>query len=349
MIISIAILAKVAMFSGIAGIAAGILHDADKTAKEQCATEAENATREAYKGVIEEAEANLETYSRILDREKREKAQRIAAWEKDTKWKGRKWTVNDDAKKALRAIEIDPYRTENRMYSEVKEQSKVALGASKRALAYDTAKRNRDKSIKEIEAEFRKTCDMLSLYATDPTMASQVSVLRAAADKKRADALENINATFDEIESKYKAKQAEWDEKVLEAKTRREEMLIRERDRINGEKDKQLSALESERIAAIRSIEQDIEANRTPEERRIAMSYEDSSDMVEAAKKDENLIAAHYFAEMTLTDKLVSYFKAKQTPTGAIVAFGMLPIAGLLFAGWKWVVFLAGIVKGVSA
>lgn len=346
MIISITMLAGVAMFSG---IAAGILHDADKTAKEQCAAEAENATREAYKGVLEEAEANLETYSHILNREKREKERRVAAWEKDTKWKGRKWAVNDDAKKALRAIEIDPDSAENRMYAEVKEQSKIALGASKRALAYDTAKRNRDKSIKEIESEFRRTCDMLSLYATDPTMASQVSVLRAAADKKRAEALEKANTAFDEIESKYKAKQAEWDEKVLEAKTRREEMLIRERDRINGEKDKQLSALESERITAIRSIEQDIEANRTPEERRIAMSYEDASDMVKAAKKDENLIAAHHFAEMTLADKLVSYFKAKQTPTGAIVVFGMLPIAGLLFAGWKWIVFLAGIVKGVGA
>lgn len=346
MIISITMLAGVAMFSG---VAAGILHNADKTAKEQCAAEAENATREAYQGALEEAEANLETYSHILNREKREKERRVAAWEKDTKWKGRKWTVNDDAKKALRAIEIDPDSAENRMYAEVKEQAKVALGASKRALAYDTAKRNRDKSIKEIEAEFRKTCDMLSLYATDPTMASQVSVLRAAADKKRADALEKANAVFDEIESKYKAKQAEWDERVLEAKTRREEMLIRERDRINDEKDKQLSALESERIAAIRSIEQDIEANRTPEERRIAMSYEDSSDVVETAKKNEMLTAANYFADMTLTDKLVSYFKAKQTPIVAIVALGMLPIAGLLFAGWKWVVFLAGIVKGVSA
>lgn len=216
MIISISMLAGVAMFSG---IAAGILHDADKTAKERCAAEAENVTREAYQGTLEEAEANLETYSRILDREKKEKAQRIAAWEKDTKWKGRKWSVNDDTKKALRAIEIDPDSAENRLYTEVKEQSKIALGASKRALAYDTAKRNRDKSVKDIESEFRKTCDMLSLYATDPTMASQVSVLRAAADKKRADALEKANAVFDEIESKYKAKQAEWDEKILDRKS----------------------------------------------------------------------------------------------------------------------------------
>lgn len=346
MIISISMLAGVAMFSG---IAAGILHDADKTAKERCAAEAENATREAYQGTLEEAEANLETYSRILDREKKEKAQRIAAWEKDTKWKGRKWSINDDTKKALRAIEIDPDSAENRLYTEVKEQSKIALGASKRALAYDTAKRNRDKSVKDIESEFRKTCDMLSLYATDPTMASQVSVLRAAADKKRADALEKANAVFDEIESKYKAKQAEWDEKILEAKTRREEMLIREQDRINGEKDKKLDDLERERTAAIRDIEKDIEAKRTPEEQRIVRSYTDASDLVKTAKKDEMLTAAHYFADMTLTDKLVSYFKEKRTPTSTVIVLGMLPIAGLLFAGWKWVVFLAGIVKGMIA
>ena len=346
MIISITMLAGVAMFSG---IAAGILHDADKTAKEQCAAEAENATREAYQGALEEAEANLDTYYRILDREKKEKAQRITAWEKDTKWKGRKWTVNDDAKKALRAIEIDPDSTENRMYAEVKEQAKVALGASKRALAYDTAKRNRDKSIKDIESEFKKTCDMLSLYATDPAMASQVSVLRAAADKKRADALEKANAAFDEIESKYKAKQAEWDEKVLEAKTRREEMLTRERDRINSKKELQLDELEVERIAAIRDIEKDLEAKRTPEEQRVVRSYVDASDTVETAKKDEMLTAAHYFADMTLTDKLVSYFKNKKTPTSTVIMLGMLPIAGLLFAGWKWVAFLVGIVKGMSA
>lgn len=324
---------------------ASIKYKANKAAKENCRKEAHDELYNREGSLIQMAEEEIQEYHNIGKSEEKAFERELQGWDKGTKYKGQVYSINEEAKKAIRMLEIDPDNAENKHLAEVKEKARNALAASKKALGYAQAEKERDRIVKEAKAKYEKKAAMLNNYAGDEALSANAANLRFAAEKERDEAIERANTAFNAKKEKFEAKQAEWEERILEAKTVREEMLAEGRKHILEMKTRKLDDLNAKRNNARESIRRMIVERRTDHENYILDRYEENKKLLADSGKAEDEAYTKKYAALTVTDKLASYFTGKNIGMGTVLAFGLTPVIGLGLIAWQYLQFLRGVTQ----
>lgn len=284
-----------------------------------------------------------------------EKAEQIAvndivtSWEKESHYRRTAKDIQKDADKAIRMLEIDPDSPENKRLIDLEDKRKAALAASKKALGLTRAENDRDKAIREANEKYEKQIAYLNQGAeAGSELASITTNLRFAAEKDRDKSISEANKRYENLKSKYDSKVSEWDEKVLEAKTVREEMLAAGRQRILEQRDARMNSLKRTRNEAVRNARDTVAGNRSEEQNNILERYEDNVKMVKGFDQKVKDKAKELYDGTTVDKRFACYFIQNKVKPGTVIGFAVMPLIGLGLAAWKYVEFVWKIIHWMN-
>ena len=284
-----------------------------------------------------------------------EKAEQIAVndivtrWEKENRYRSDVKNIQKDADKAIRMLEIDPDSPENKRLIDLEDKRKAALAASKKALGLTRAENERDKAIREANEKYEKQITYLNQGAeAGSELASITSNLRFAAEKDRDKTIADANKKYEGLKSKYDSKVSEWDEKVLEAKTVREEMLAAGRKRILEQRDARMNSLKKTRNEVVLNARDTVVGNRSEEQNDILERYEDNVKIVNSFDQKVKDKAKELYDGTTTDKRFACYFIQKKISVGTVVGVAAMPLIGLGLAAWKYIEFIMKIVHWMN-
>lgn len=273
----------------------------------------------------------------------------VTEWEKENRYRRSIKDIQNDADKAIRMLEIDPDNPENKRLIDLEDKRKAALAASKKALGLTKAEHDRDKAIREANEKYEKQVTYLNQGAeAGSELASIASNLRFAAEKDRDKAIADANKKYESLKSKYDSKVSEWDERVLEAKTVREEMLAAGRKRILEQRDTRMNSLKKTRNEAVRSARETVTGNRSAEQNDILERYEDNVKIVNGFDQKVKDKAKELYDGTTTDKRFACYFIQKKVSIGTVVGVAAMPLIGLGLAAWKYIEFVMKIIHWMN-
>ena len=320
-----------------------IKDEADRAAKKASKDE---AAEQLDGPAIELAKEELKACADIRKAEKESLSDKIEAWEKEHKYRRGIKNVMADADREIRMLEINPDATENRQLVEVEERRKVALAASKKALGLAKAEKDRDKAVQEAKDKYEKQILQLNaLSGGDNDLANIAGTLRYAAEKDRDKAVSEANKQFEAIKKKYDAKAEEWDEKVLNAKTVREEMLAEGRKHILARRDSRISALRKEHSEAENELREEIVSGRSEDEVYIFSRENSNRRLLDNWNKNLTATASDIYKSKTVVDKIGAFLMLKKMKPSTVLFVGCTPFVGIGLIAWEYWKFLYGIIK----
>lgn len=308
----------------------------------------EASQQAADRGMCDEYKTAVLQWSlrdKVLKTEKAALKEHMKDWELQYDRDGEIAQINAEAGKQLKKLETDPSLVENKHLIEVETKAKEALAASKKALGYDKAKKAMDDTIKKATDKYEKTEKLLSANAnSDESLTEVATAMKHAAEKTKNETIEAAKKTFGEIEEKYNAKVSEWDDKILEAKTVREEMLAEGRKRILKEKEKAMERLNNARNHEREKETQRLIDNRTAEEQQAVDRYASNLRYIHEHNRDVEADAVSIYRSMSMADKVSRYLKRKKVSVGSFLIAASIPVVGGGLLIWDYICFVADVV-----
>lgn len=319
-----------------------IMCRSDKAAR---AASKEEAKEQLDGPAIKLARDEVKACEDILNSEQRTIDERVESWEKQNKYRWAAKNIQKEADKQIRMMEIDPDNTENRRLIELQDKQKDALASSKKALGLAKAEKDRDRAIAAATEKYEKQAAILSASSGDAELNGIASVLRSAAEKDKDNAIKEANKRYDALKAKYDAKVEEWEEKILNAKTVREETLAEGRRKILAIRDARISDLRKQHSDAISNIRNDVVNARSDEETDIIDRCDSNQKLIDSWGKNIDKTADDIYKSKSRIEKVSAFLAKNKITPGMVLAIGCTPFVGISLIAWEYGKFLIGIVK----
>lgn len=319
-----------------------IMAKSDKAAR---AKSKEEAKEQLDGPAIQLARDEIKACEDILNSEQRTINERVESWEKQNKYRWTAKNIQKDADKQIRMLEIDPDNAENRRLIELQGKQKDALAASKKALGLAKAEKDRDRAVAAATEKYEKQAAILSASKGDSELNGIANALRSAAEKDKDNAIGEANKRYETVKAKYDAKVEEWEEKVMNAKIVREEMLAEGRRKIVAVRDARMNDLRKQHSDAVSDIRNAVVDARSDEEADIIDRCDSNQELIDSWWKNIDKTADDIYKSKSKIEKVSAFLAKNKITPGTVLAIGCTPFVGIGLIAWEYGKFLIGIVK----
>lgn len=300
---------------------------------------AENSTDDILR--YEQAKHDLAVCNTVTKREKKDLAEAIKQYKKDTGFDSKKSGFYRNAEKAVADFKSSLKYDET--LSDIQKDMEDSIAAFKASVDYDETIEALDAEIAEATKKWEA---QEKLYSTADDNVSEMALkLKHAAEDAKNETIKKAREKKSALEKQLETEKERFEKKKRESVRSMEEKIAKEKRRLDEKTNKSINALEKDLDDAKNRMAKDIQARRTPEESDCIVMAKENEELIRVQDSNNQARALEITNDTSNAEQFAWWLKEHKWSKGGVIFAGFLPFIPAGYLAYRYSKFILNVAK----